>query len=130
MTRSWPSLRRAEFWVDPNTPLGRAALSAAAQVPVLAAAARWSATHLDVRALGRHEGVFAVAVGRATRTSAYTLFARRGSYRIAVEPAVLAAEMLARGASPDAGVVLPHAQVDPDRLFERLRDMGTGIIQR
>jgi hypothetical protein len=130
LPRSWPSLRRVEFWVDPNAPLARTALSLAARVPVLAAAARWAATHVDARSFGRHGGAFAVAIGDETRAASYTLTSARGSYRIAVEPAVMAADSLARGMSPAAGVVLPHAQVEADPLFARLRDLGIAIDVR
>jgi saccharopine dehydrogenase-like NADP-dependent oxidoreductase len=40
LARSWPTLRRAEFWVDPNLPLGHAALALAARMPPVAALAR------------------------------------------------------------------------------------------
>jgi saccharopine dehydrogenase-like protein len=121
---SWPSVRRAELWVDPNTPLAMAALSLASRMPLAAAVARWAATHVDARPLGRHDGVFAVAVRDERRATTLTFSAPRRSYLIAVEPAVIVAESLARGASPEAGVVLPHEQVDPDVLFERLRGLG------
>jgi len=129
MPLSWPSLRRAEFWVDPNVPLARASLSLAARVPLLADVARAAAPFAPTRVFGRHGGEFAVVVSDASRAVAFTLRASRGSYWIAVEPAAIAAEHLARGASPSAGVVLPHAQVDPDALFTRLRELGTAIIR-
>ena len=123
LPRSWPSLRRAEFWVDPNAPLGRAALSFAARVPPLAALARVIAPWLRTGGLGRHDGVFAVSVdeGRAV-----VLASAHGSYRIATEPAVIVAEDLIHGRR-DRGVVLPHQQVDPDVLFARLRALGITI---
>jgi hypothetical protein len=130
LPRSWPSLRRAEFWVDPNMPLGRVALSVAARVPPIAAVARGIATNLDLRALGRHDGVFAVAVRDAPGTSVHVLSAPRASYRIAIEPAVIAAEALARGGAPPAGVVLPHEQVEPAVLFDRLSALGIAIERR
>jgi hypothetical protein len=130
LPRSWPSLRRVEFWVDPNAPLARASLSLAARVPILAAAARWAATHIDARPLGRHDGVFAVAIRDEMRAASYVFTSARGSYRIAIEPAVIAAESLARGATPSAGVVLPREQVEPAVLFERLSALGIAIERR
>jgi hypothetical protein len=102
-------------------------LSLAARVPILAAAARWSATHIDARLFGRHDGVFAVATRDGSRAIARTFSAPRRSYLIAVEPAVIATDALARGASPAPGVVLPDAQVDPAVLFERLERLGVTI---
>ena len=124
LPRAWPSLRRAEFWVDPNLPLGRTGLSLAARVPPLAALGRTIALRIGPGPLGRHDGVFAVAVRDASREAAFTLSAPRRSYLIAVEPAVIVAESLARGATPAAGVVLPDAQVEPALLFARLRALG------
>ncbi len=130
LPQAWPSLRRAEFWVDPNVALGRTALSLAARVPVLAALARTIALRIGPGPLGRHDGVFVVAMSDAVHERAITFAAPRRSYLIAVEPAVIAAEALARGATPAAGVVLPHAQVDPALLFERLRGLGVTIHVR
>lgn len=127
LPRSWPSLRRAEFWVDPNVPLARASLALAARVAPLAAIARTVALRIGAGPLGRHDGVFATSVREASREVAFTLAAPRRSYLIAVEPAVMAAEALARGATLPAGVVLPHAQVDPEQLFARLRALGIAL---
>jgi len=120
---SWPSLRRAEFWVDPNAPLGRTALSLAARVPAVAALARAVAPYLRAGPFGRRDGVFAVSVDERR---AFVLASARGSYRIATEPAVMVAEEIVHGRR-DRGVVRPHAQVDPDLLFARLRALGIGI---
>ncbi len=127
LPRSWSSLRRAEFWVDPNIPLGRASLMLAARVPPLGALARALAPRIGAGPLGRHDGVFAVVVREGSREASFTFGARRRSYLIAVEPAVMAAEALARGATPAPGVVLPHAQVDPQALFARLATLGIAV---
>lgn len=127
LPRSWPSLRRAEFWVDPNAPLARIGLAAAVRAPVLAVLARAVAPVIGPGPLARHDGVFAVEVGDDSRRASYVFSAARFSYLVAVEPAVIVAEALARGASFAAGVVLPHAQVDPDTLFARLRGLGIDI---
>jgi saccharopine dehydrogenase-like protein len=129
LPRSWPSLRRAEFWVDPNVPLGHAGLSLAARSAPLASLSRALATRVPTAAFGRHDGVFAVSVRDARREVSFTLAAPRRSYLIAVEPAVIAAESLARGARPPAGVALPHEQVDPDVIFERLRQLGITVTR-
>jgi short subunit dehydrogenase-like uncharacterized protein len=127
LPRSWPSIRRAEFWVDPNTPLGSIGLSAAARLTVLAALARKVVPVIGPGPMARHDGLFAVEVRDPGRRESYVFSAERFSYLVAVEPAVIAAEALARGASIPAGVVLPHAQIDPEELFARLRGLGIAI---
>ena len=127
LPRSWPSIRRAEFWVDPNAPMARVGLAAAARVPALAALARTVGPVIGPGPMARHDGEFAVEVRDATRQRTYVFSAERFSYLVAVEPAVIAAEALARGVSVQAGVILPHAQVDPEELFTRLRALGIDI---
>ena len=129
LPRAWPSLRRAEFWVDPNTALGRPALSAIAELPLLAGIARGIAPVVPARLVGRRDGEFATVVRAGERVAAFTFRAASGSYRIAVEPAVMAAEALARGATPAPGVVLPNVQVDPEELFARLGGVGIEIVR-
>ena len=127
LPRSWPSIRRAELWVDPNAPLARLGLAAAARVPAFAALARTVGPVIGPGPLARHDGEFSVEVRDGTRQGSYVFSAQRFSYLVAVEPAVIAAEALARGAPIPAGVVLPHAQVDPDELFTRLRGLGIDV---
>jgi hypothetical protein len=127
LPRSWPSIQRAEFWVDPNTVLGHDALAFAARVPPLAAIVRALGPRIGTAGLGRRSGVFAVELHQGARAMAYVFSAPRRSYLIAVEPAVMAAEALARGDAVPAGVVLPHAQVPPAALFARLRSLGIEI---
>lgn len=124
---SWPDLRRADLWVDPNMPLGHASLALAARVAPLAALARAVSPVVPASGLGRHDGVFAVSVRADGRERAFTLTAARRSYLIAVEPAVIVAETLARGATPERGIVAPHAQVEPHVLFARLRALGIDV---
>lgn len=126
---AWPSLRDVDFWVDPNVPLGCDALSLVARLPPLAAVARALLPRVPVRRVGRHDGTFAVRVADATHAATFTFTAPRGSYLIAVTPAVLVADALARGATPPAGVVLPNAVVEPDVLFARLRSFGISVEQ-
>ncbi len=124
---AWPSIARAEMWVDPNVPLGRAALTLAARIPPLAALVRAVAPRVDVRWKGRHDGLFAVTTRAGDHEHTITLSAPRGSYRIATEPAVLAAESLARGDALPAGLVLPPSQVAHEALLARLRDVGIEV---
>lgn len=124
---AWPSLTRAEMWVDPNTPLGRRALATAARVPPAAALARAVAPRVDARRLGRHQGTFAVTVRGGDGVRTIVLSAPRGSYRIATEPAVMAVESLARGDTLPLGVVTPPSQVPADALLDRLREQGITV---
>jgi hypothetical protein len=71
--------------------------------------------------------MFVVAVTEGGREHVTCLSAPRGSYLIAAEPAVLAAESLARGAHVAPGVVPADAQVDPAALFARLRGLGVDV---
>lgn len=127
LPRSWPSLSRVEFWVDPNALFGRAALAAAARVPPVAALVRAVGPRIGAAGLGRHDGMFAVELRDDSRRTSVTFTAPRGSYLIAVEPAVIAAESLVRGGTAQPGVVLPDAQVDPKALFSRLDALGIAI---
>jgi len=127
LPRSWPSLRRVEFWVDPNAPFAATSLALASRLGLtrlLEAVAPVSA-----RLLGRRDGMFLVAVSEGGREHVTRLSARRGSYLIAAEPAVFAAESLARGAGTPPGVVPADAQVDPAALFARLRALGIDVTR-
>jgi hypothetical protein len=125
LPRSWPSLRWVDFWVDPNAPFAARSIALASRLGlggVLSAVAPLSA-----RILGRREGSFSVATSRGGRYSLMRLAAPRGSYLIAAEPAVLAAESLARGTDTAPGVVPADEQVDPEALFARLRALGVDV---
>jgi hypothetical protein len=84
---------------------------------------------VSARLLGRRSGSFSVAVSEAGHYSLTRMSAPRGSYLIAAEPAVLAAESLARGAEIPPGVVRSDAQVDVEALFARLRALGVDIAR-
>ena len=127
LPRSWPSLRRAELWVDPNAPFAQAALSLAARVPPLAALVRAVVPRIGSLGIGRHEAVVAFEMRDMRRLATYVFRAPRRGFVMASEPAVIVAERLARGERSEAGVVLPHAQVPPDVLFARLRSLGIAI---
>jgi hypothetical protein len=126
LRRPWPSLEQVEFWVDPNAPLAATTLPLATRLGlgrVLELAAPLSA-----RLLGRRDGLFAVLAREGDRAAVTTLSAPRGSYLIAAEPAVLAAESLALGAAtPPPGVVPADAHVEPELLFTRLRALGVAV---
>ena len=125
LPRSWQSLRRVEFWVDPNAPFAATSLAMASRLrltPLLEAIAPLSA-----RLLGRRDGMFVVAVSEGGREHVTRLSAPRGSYLVAAEPAVFAAESLARGANITPGVVPADAQVDPAALFARLQRLGIEV---
>jgi hypothetical protein len=125
LPRSWPSLRWVDFWVDPNALFAVRSITLASRLGltrVLSAVAPLSA-----RLVGRREGSFSVAISEGGRYSLTRLAARRGSYLIAAEPAVLAAESLAHGSEVPAGIVPAHTQVDPAALFARLRALGVDV---
>lgn len=125
LTRSWPSLRRVEFWVDPNAPFAATSLALASRLGLTRLLE--AIAPLSARVLGRRDGMFAVAVNDGGREHVTRLSAPRGSYLIAAEPAVFAAESLARGVDLPPGVVPADAHVDPAALFARLRSLGIDV---
>jgi len=125
LPRRWPSLRRVEFWADPNAPFAQTSLALAMRLGLAEPVAVLAPTL--ARLLGRRDGTFAVVVRDRGREHVTLLTAPRGSYLIAAEPAVLAAEALARGAGTPPGVVPADAQVDPAALFARLVDLGIDV---
>jgi len=125
LPRSWPSLRWVDFWVDPNAPFARKGVALASRLGMTGALS--AIAPLSARLLGRREGSFSIAISEAGRYSLTRLSAPRGSYLIAAEPAVLAAESIARGTDTPPGVVPAERQVDPEALFERLRGLGVDV---
>jgi hypothetical protein len=125
LPRSWPSLRWVDFWVDPNAPFAARSIALASRLGLTSALS--AVAPVSARILGRREGSFSVAVSEAGRYSLTRLSAPRGSYLIAAEPAVLAAETLARGGNTPPGVVPADGQVDPEALFARLRGLGVDM---
>jgi predicted dinucleotide-binding enzyme len=125
LPRSWPSLRWVDFWVDPNAPFAVRSLALASRLGLTRMLS--AVAPLSARLVGRREGSFSVAISEGGRYSLTRLAAPRGSYLIAAEPAVLAAESLARGSEAPAGVVASHAQLDPAELFARLRSLGVDV---
>ena len=125
LPRSWPSLRWVDFWVDPNAPFAARSIALASRLGLTSALS--AVAPVSARILGRREGSFSVAISEAGRYSLTRLSAPRGSYLIAAEPAVLAAESLARGTDGPPGVVPADKQVDPEALFARLRGLGVDV---
>ncbi len=125
LPRSWPSLRRVDFWVDPNAPVALPGLALAARVPALRSLIAFPPA--VGRALGRRDGVFAVAVRAGDAQTVVSLVAARRSYLIAAEPAAMAAAALARGERMPAGVVPAHEHVDSAELFARLAALGISL---
>ena len=125
LPRSWPSLRWVDFWVDPNAPFAVRGVALASRLGLTGALS--ALAPVSARILGRRDGSFSVAISEAGRYSLTRLSAPRGSYLIAAEPAVLAAESLARGTDNPPGVVPADKQVDPEALFARLRGLGVDV---
>jgi saccharopine dehydrogenase-like protein len=125
LPRRWSSLRRVEFWVDPNAPFAATSLALASRLGLTRLLE--AVAPLSARLLGRRDGMFVVAVSENGREQVTGLSAPRGSYLIAAEPAVFAAESLARGADLPPGVVPADGHVDPDALFARLRSLGVDV---
>ena len=125
LPRSWPSLRWVDFWVDPNAPFARKGVALASRLGMTGALS--AIAPLAARLLGRREGSFSIAISEAGRYSLTRLSAPRGSYLIAAEPAVLAAESIARGTDTPPGVVPADRQIDPEALFARLRGLGVDV---
>ena len=127
LPRRWPSLRRVEFWVDPNAPFAVTSLALASRLGLTGLLE--AIAPLSARLVGRRDGMFAVLVSEDGRQHVTRLTAPRGSYLIAAEPAVFAAESLARGAHIAPGVVPADAHVDPAALFGRLGALGIGVTR-
>ena len=125
LPRSWPSLRWVDFWVDPNAPFAARSIALASRLGLSSALS--AVAPLSARLLGRREGSFSVAVSEGGHYSLTRLSAPRGSYLIAAEPAVLAAESFARGTDIPPGIVPADKQVDADALFARLRALGVDV---
>ena len=127
LPRSWSSLRRVEFWVDPNAPFAATSLALASRLRLTRLLE--AVAPLSARLLGRRDGIFAVAISEGGREQVTRLSAPRGSYLVAAEPAVFAAESLARGADLPPGIVPADAQVDTTTLFARLRALGIDVTR-
>jgi len=127
----WPSLQRASFWVDPHVP-GLAPLLGLARAPLVRRIFA-AAVPIGVRVArltGSRSGVFALQVEGSTGTARWIARAARGSYIVALAPAVLAIRRLA---SDDhayhayGGFVPADAHVAIAPLLAYLRDHGVTV---
>lgn len=115
----WPSLERAAFWVDPHTPGFGPLLALAARSRALRTTL-WLLAPIGVRVtrlLGARSGIVAVRIEGAEGEARWVLRSPRGSYRLAIAPAVLAARDLASGTRELRGLVPADRMVEPDALL-------------
>jgi len=127
LTRSHPTLRTVEAYVDPNVPGVAAALALAARAAPLRAALRRAlpvALPLARRVARAHGGFGCEVEDAAGHTVRLVLTAPRDEYRLAVIPAALAVRALAEGRVPHTGVLAPHQQIDAADLLGELRRCG------
>ena len=113
----WPSLERADFWVDPHTRGFGPLLALAAPVGVRL-----------TRLLGAREGIVAVRIRGATEAR-WVLRSPRGSYRLAIAPAVLAVRDLASGTRPLRGLVPADRMVDAAALIAYVERLGITVTR-
>ena len=124
----WPTLRDASFWVDPHVP-GLAALLGVTRAPLLRAALA-AAVPIGVRLArlaGSRSGLFAVEVSGSLGTARWIAHAARGSYVVALAPAVLAVARLASDDHAYSGLVPADAQVAMAPLLAYLRGHGVTV---
>ena len=124
----WPALRQASFWVDPHVP-GLAALLGVTRAPVLRRALA-AAVPLGVRLAriaGSRSGLFAVEIEGSLGTARWIAAAARGSYVVALAPAVLAVTRLASDDHAYGGLVPADAQVAIAPLLAYLRAHGVEV---
>ena len=116
LPRAWPSLRDAEFYVDPRVPLWTVRFPGARAFSWLG------------RVFGRVDGGVGAEIeggdGAVVRCS---LVAGDGAHRIAVAPAVIAARAIAEGRFEPRGLVPPDRQVDPDELMSVCASFGAAL---
>lgn len=124
----WPALRQTSFWVDPHVP-GLAALLGVARAPLLRKALA-AAVPIGVRLArlaGTRSGLFAVEVEGSLGTARWLAHAARGSYVVALAPAVLAVTQLASDDHAYSGLVPADAQVDIAPLLAYVREHGVTV---
>jgi len=125
----WPELERAAFWVDPHTLVFTPLLALAARSRAVRLAL-WIAAPLGVRVarpLGARSGIVAIRVTGIDREARWVLRSPRGSYRLAIAPAVIAARDLATGARELRGLVPADRMVDPDDLLAFVEQLGISV---
>jgi len=124
----WPSLQRASFWVDPHVP-GLARMLGLTRAP-LVRAIFGAAVPVGVRVarlVGSRSGVFAMQVDGSAGIARWIAHAPRGSYIVALAPAVLAVRRLASDDHAYSGLVPADAQVPIAALLAYLRAHGVTV---
>jgi len=124
----WPALRQASFWVDPHVP-GLAALLGLMRVPLMRTLLA-AAVPIGVRVArvaGTRSGLFAVEIEGSLGTARWIAQAARGSYVVALAPAVLAVTRLASADHAYRGLVPADAQVAIAPLLAYLRSHGVAV---
>lgn len=127
----WPALERASFWVDPHTRAFGPVLSLAARSRALRVAL-WVAAPVGVRLtrlLGAHSGIVAVRIAGARGDARWVLRSPRGSYRLAIAPAVLAARDLASGTRTLHGLIPADRMVEPAALLAFVEQLGISVTR-
>jgi saccharopine dehydrogenase-like NADP-dependent oxidoreductase len=127
LPQAWPSLRTVDFYVDMRIPGFDSVLALAARSSLLRGLIERfpSAGHRLARRLGRRDGCLAVEV-QATKGSLarQAVYCPDHGYRLAVLPAVLAAQAIVEGRQPAAGLITPQRQIDPAELSRAIREAG------
>ena len=124
----WPTLGTASFWIDPHVP-GLAALLGLARSPFIRRILR-AAVPIGLplaRLAGTRAGLFALEVEGPAGTARWLARADRGSYIIALAPAVLAVRRLASDDRAYGGLVPANAQVQLAPLLAYLREHGISV---
>ena len=124
----WPALRHASFWVDPHVP-GLAAVLGAARAPLVRRMLS-AAVPIGVRLArlaGTRSGLFALEVSGSLGTARWVAHAARGSYLVALAPAVLAVTRLASSDQAYRGLVPADEQVAIAPLLAYLRAHGVAV---
>jgi short subunit dehydrogenase-like uncharacterized protein len=127
----WPAVERASFWVDPHVP-GLATLLGLTRAPLLRRALE-RAVPIGValaRLAGSRSGTFAVEALGSRGTARWVAHAARGSYLVALAPAVLAVKRLAadeHAYQASGGLVPADEQVPVTALLAYLREHGVTV---
>ena len=124
----WPALHDTSFWVDPHVP-GIMALLGVARVPLVRRALA-AAVPMGVRLarlVGSRAGTFALEVEGSLGTARWIAHAARGSYVVALAPAVLAVRRLASDDHAYSGLVPADLQVPIAPLLAYLREHGVTV---
>ena len=124
----WPALRRSSFWVDPHVP-GMAALLGVMRAPLLRSllAATVPLGVRLARLAGTRAGLFAVEIEGSLGAARWVARADRGSYVVALAPAILAVTRLASDDHAYRGLVPAHEQVAIAPLLAYLRAHGVTV---